>query len=224
MCASYGLDPRFSNPEGLFAGDAELLDTLREWAVGNAGATLLPTGKNLRNVNPIVCESGGALSLDLGWWGYLVDGVPAKFASINTRSERLATRSGTPPATAVVPATSWFEMQQPGRQWFQYAGSGRASGGSAGTGGAPPLFALAAVTQPGRLLDGTAYTCYSLVMRPAPGRLSSVHARVPLLIPAGFMPDWLAGDALARDLIGAALEVSDHALEHIDAAAVAQRP
>lgn len=224
MCASYGLEPRFTDPDGLFAGEAELLDRLREWAVDNAGATLLPTGKNRRNVNPIVRESGGALSLDFGWWGYLVDGAPAKFASINTRSERLAARAGAHPATAVVPATSWFEMQQPGRQWFRYAGAGRATEDSAGAGGAPPLFALAAVTQPGRLLDGSTYTCYSLVMRPAPERLSSVHERVPLLIPQGFMPDWLAGDAPARDLIEAARDASDRALEHVDVAAIAQRP
>lgn len=233
MCASYGLDPRFSDPGGLFAGETELLGALRDWAVGNADETLLPTGKNLRNLNPLVRDSGGQRRLSLGWWGYLVDGAPAKFASINTRSERLATGAGAHPATAVVPATSWFELQKPSRQWFRYAGDGVGGGAGGEASGdtgenvgdiAPPLFALAAVTQPGRLQDGSVFTCFSLLMRPAPAHLAAVHDRVPLLIPTAFMADWLAGEAPARDLIEAAQEASDHALAEVHARPIARRP
>mgnify|MGYP003407381360 FL=1 len=214
MCASYGLDPRFSDPDALFEDDAELLDELRGWAARNAGETLLPTGKNLRNLNPIVRESGGERQLDLGWWGYLVDGAPSRFPSINTRSERLSERRGALPSTAVVPATSWFEMQKPSRQWFSF-GAGDTE---------PQLFALAAVTQPGRTADGDAFTCYSVIMRPAPERLAHVHDRTPLLIPAAFMGDWLAGEAPPSELIAAAIAESDRALGDVAVTEIAKRP
>ena len=214
MCASYGLDPRFSDPDALFDDDAELLDELRGWAARNAGETLLPTGKNLRNLNPIVRESAGRRQLDLAWWGYLVDGAPSKFPSINTRSERLAERRGTLPSTAVVPATSWFEMQKPSRQWFSFGADATS----------PQLFALAAVTQPGRTADGAAFTCFSVIMRPAPEHLADVHDRTPLLIPAAFMGDWLAGEAPPSELIAAAIAESDRALREVAVTPIAKRP
>lgn len=212
MCASYDLDPRFEDPDSILAGDEELLAELRAWAVRNQGETLLPTGKNLRNLNPIIRESDGRRTLEPAWWGYLINGAPAKFPSINTRSEKLRDRDGEAPARAIVPATSWFEMQKPQRQWFSYAEQ------------AGSLFAMAAVTQPGRTEDGTAYTCFSIVMRPATDRLSAVHDRTPILIPASFVQDWLTSDAPSRELMDAALGESEAALERVGATPVDARP
>lgn len=94
MCASYGLDPRFTDAELLAEADGAILDGLREWAAANAGETLRPTGKNLRNLNPVVVDHDGSATLEPAWWGFLVNGEPARFPSINTRSERLQERPG----------------------------------------------------------------------------------------------------------------------------------
>src|SRR5690606_24451816 len=105
MCASYGLDPRFTDAELLAEADAEILDGLREWAQHNDGQALRPTGKNPRNLNPLVGPRHGSAALEPSWWGYLVDGQPARFPSINTRSERLQSRPAAMRSRAIVPAT-----------------------------------------------------------------------------------------------------------------------
>lgn len=192
MCASYGLDPRFTDTELMTAADEALLEGLRSWAERNAGETLRPTGKNLRNLNPLLLPAHDGVVLESAWWGYLVGGEPAKFPSINTRSERLQDKPGAARSRAIVPATSWFEMQKPSRHWHEYL----IDDGS--------LFGMAAVTQRGRTSDGTEFTCYSIVMRPAPAHLAEVHDRVPVLIPAHFADDWLHADN-GREVIDEAL-------------------
>lgn len=217
MCASYGLDPRLSDPDGLFAGDAELLATLREWAVANEGQTLVPTGKHRRNLNPVLRAEGDERRLDLAWWGYLVDGEPAKFASINTRAERLASGRGLLPSRAIVPATSWREMAKPSRVWQRFARGGSAVGDSAAGGSAagdPALLGLAAVTRPGRTADGQEFVCFSIVMQPAAPHLAAVHERMPLLIAPAFADEWLAAGA-PTSLIGAAMDASAAVAERI---------
>lgn len=194
MCASYGLDPRFTDAELLSEADEAILEGLRSWAEGNAGETLRPTGKNLRNLNPLILpgpESAAAV-LEAAWWGYLVDGAPARFPSINTRSERLQDRPGGLRGRAIVPTTGWFELQKPERVWHEF-GLGRGV-----------LFGMAAVTQLGRTPDGEWTTCYSVVMRPAPAHLAALHERVPVLVPTGFAADWLGADP-TRALIDEAL-------------------
>lgn len=192
MCASYGLDPRFTDAELMAEADDAVLDGLRSWAEQNAGETLRPTGKNLRNLNPLVTARDGAAVLEPAWWGYLVDGQPARFPSINTRSERLQDRPGGMRGRALVPSTGWYEMQKPDRVWHEF-GLGRGL-----------LFGMAAVTQRGRTPDGEWVTCYSIVMRPAPPHLANIHDRMPLLIPTSFAADWLTGEP-TRELIDEAL-------------------
>ena len=192
MCASYGLDPRFSDAELLAAADESVLEGLRLWAQENAGETVRPTGKNLRNLNPIVVQPEEAPTLEPAWWGFLVGGEPAKFPSINTRSERLQERPGSLRSRAIVPATSWYEMQKPSRQWHQFLVDDGA------------LFGMAAVTQRGKTTDGTWFTCYSIVMRPAPAHLAGVHDRMPVLIPTAFAQEWLSAEG-GRDVIDDAL-------------------
>src|SRR6218665_1495958 len=107
MCASYGLDPRFTDAELLAEADDAVIEGLREWAEANAGETLRPTGRNLHNLSPILVDADGEISLQAASWGLLVDGEPARFPSINTRSERLQERPGALRSRALVPATAW---------------------------------------------------------------------------------------------------------------------
>jgi len=211
VCASYGLDPRFTDKDEILAKDLELLDGLRSWAEENEGRTLYPTGKDARNLNPIVTEVDGRRELKLAWWGYLVDGLPAKFPSINTKSERLIERGGNR-GRAIAPATMWFEMQKPQRQWFQFSEEDA------------QLFAMAAVTQSGRTLDGARFTCYSLVMRPAQERVTEIHDRSPLLIPASFVSEWLTSSAPTPELVEAAVRESEAVLEKVAATPISRRP
>lgn len=200
---------------------------LQQWAARNAGETLLPTGKLRRNLNPILEASAGERTLTEGWWGYLVNGEPARFASINTRSERLAQRTGGGPSRALVPATSWYELQKPHRQWQRFAASalhGSATAPRDAPEASPELFMMAAVTQPGRTADGASFTCYSILMRPAPEALEAIHDRVPVLIPAEFAGAWLTSTEPARDVTAAALAASDHALARIGGTAIDARP
>lgn len=196
MCSSYGLNSRFTDREYRDVVDAQVLEQLRTWSAQNAGDTLRPTGRHRRNVNPILTSSA---TLELGWWGYLVDGRPAAFPSTNTRSERFLTSSRPLPRRVIVPATHWFEMQKPSRQWFELGLEER------------QLLGLAAFARPGRAEDGTEYLCYSLVMRPALDHISHTHDRMPLLITPDLTDEWIHSDAPGADLLATALAVSETA-------------
>ena len=205
MCASYGLDPRFTDTELLAAADEAVLDGLRDWAEQNARETVRPTGKNLRNLNPIVVQPESTPELEPAWWGFLVGGEPSKFPSINTRSERLQDKPGGLKSRALVPATSWYEMKKPERVWHEFVVDEGA------------LFGMAAVTQRGRTADGQSFTCYSIVMRPAPEHLAGIHDRMPLLIPASLSDDWLTAEP-GREIIDEALAAAAALDERVRAA------
>ncbi|MGO2682722.1 SOS response-associated peptidase family protein [Microbacterium sp.] len=211
MCASYGLDPRFTDAELLAEADADVLEGLRVWAQQNDGETLRPTGKNLRNLNPLVVPANGQVTLEPAWWGFLVDGQPAKFPSINTRSERLQDRPAKLRTRAIIPTTGWYEMRKPERVWHEF------------TLGAGALFGMAAVTQRGRTPEGEWVTCYSVVMAPAPEHLADVHDRMPVLIPASLSHDWLTADP-DRELIDEALIASAELAARISTAPASSRP
>lgn len=102
-------------------------------------------------------------------------------------------------------------MQKCSRQWFQFSQAAHA------------LFAMAAIAQPGRTADGANYICYSIVMRPSPGRLAPVHDRSPLRFPADFVDDWLTGSGTPTEIIDASIAQSDTTLAAIGAAPVAKR-
>lgn len=211
MCASYGLDPRFTDAELLAEADVGILDALRVWAEENAGETLRPTGKNLRNLNPLIVPSDARARLASAWWGYLVNGEPAKFPSINTRSERLQDRPVGLRSRAIVPSTGWFELKKPERVWHEFALDNRA------------LFGMAAVTQRGRTADGEWFTCYSVVMRPAPPHLAGIHDRVPVLIPPALSHEWLTAEP-SREIIDEAIVASEEMTGRISAIAHSGRP
>lgn len=211
MCASYGLDPRFGDYASFARiNDQEILERLRSWAEQNAGETLRPTGKNLKNLNPIIRDAGRGPELEFAWWGYLVGGEPAKFPSINTRSERLQQKPGNIAGRALVPATSWLEMQKPSRTWYSFDL------------GDLELFAMAAVTQRGFPTGGEPITCYSIVMQPARDDQVVIHDRMPLLIPASFSAEWLAaGEPPSRELVDAALDAGRELTARVHAAKAA---
>lgn len=194
MCSSYGLDPRFTDREYREVVDAQVLEQLRTWSAQNAGDTLRPTGRIRRNLNPMITSTS---TLELGWWGYLVDGRPATFPSTNTRSERFLTSTKPLSRRVIVPATHWFEMQKPSRKWFELGREER------------QLLGLAAFARPGRAEDGTEYLCYSLVMRPALEHISHAHDRMPLLITPELTDEWIHSDAPGADLLATALDASD---------------
>jgi len=206
MCASYGLDPRFTDVELLAEADEAVIEGLRSWADRNAGETLRPTGRNLRNLNPLVTAPEGKPTLESAWWGYLVDGRPARFPSINTRSERLLQRPGGLRTRALVPATGWYEMHKPSRVWHEFGL------------GAGVLFGMAAVAQHGRTPDGESVTCYSLVMRPAPPHLAHIHDRMPVLVPPSFASEWLSATPDAA-LMEAALTAAAQLDPRVEASA-----
>jgi putative SOS response-associated peptidase YedK len=212
MCASYGLDPRFDADDYVEVLDVELLRSLRSWAGQNANETLRPTGKNLRNLNPILVSHGESPAVEFAWWGYLVGGEPARFPSINTRSERLQQRRPAPAGRAVVPATRWFEMQKSTRAWYGFGA------------GDHELLGLAAVTQRGRTSDGASFTCYSIVMQPSIEELSGIHDRMPLLLSADLAVEWLDVQNQTGDLVDAALAASATQSERIRALPLAARP
>ena len=143
--------------------------------------------------------------LEPAWWGFLIGGEPSKFPSINTRSERLQERPGGLKTRALVPATSWYEMKKPERVWHEFVVDDGA------------LFGMAAVTQRGRTADGESFTCYSIVMRPAPPHLAGIHDRMPLLIPAGLSDDWLTAEP-TKEIIDEALLAAAAIDERVQAA------
>ncbi len=56
MCASYGLDPRFTDAELLAAADDAVLEGLRVWARENAGETVAPRARTCATSIPWSCS------------------------------------------------------------------------------------------------------------------------------------------------------------------------
>ena len=206
MCASYGLDPRMGEYKTFLSDhDRAVLDDLAKWAKQNSGKTIRPTGIKERKLLPHIPLSESAPVMEQAWWGYLAnDGRPVKFPSINTRSERVKEQPGLLARRGIAPATTWFEMQKPSRDWYQF-----------GTG---EVFAIATVTRPGKPEGGDPVNCYSLIMQPARSDLGHIHDRMPLLLPKAFINEWLdPSNEPSRELIEAALDAGREETDRISA-------
>ena len=194
MCASYGLQIPVGQFEDLFQiNDRTSLADIERWLEEHGSETVKPTGRIMKNLNPIIRGTEAGRTAELAWWGYLIGGVPSKFPSINTRSERLQDKPSLLKGRALAPASEWYEFQKPSKERWAFDT------------GEP--FAIAVVTQSGKPADGDPVTCYSLVMQPARSDLEYIHDRMPLLIPTSFFDEWLDPDAVpSRELIDAALD------------------
>lgn len=204
MCASYGLDPRIGDYASFAAAnDTAAMQSLLAWAQQNADAVLRPTGRIARNLNPVI--RGG--QFELGWWGFLADGAPVKFPSINTRVESLIERPGKANKRVLVPASYWFEHEKPSKTRYAFTLPGR------------ELFGIAAVAQTARLDDGT-ITTYSIVTQPAAEHITAIHDRMPLVIAPSMYASWLdSGEQGSRELVQAAVASSADLVERVLAAA-----
>lgn len=176
-----------------------------------ASPTIRPSGINLRNLAPIIRRTDLGIVSERAWWGYLAKGEPVRWPSLNTRSERLQERPGGANRRVLVPATGWFEMQKPSRDWYQFSP------------GRP--FVMAGVMQRGTPRGGTELTCYSLVMRNAVPELKHIHDRMPLVLPSAMFDRWLDPETEgSRELIDEALAASQELLPDVRAEKIARSP
>jgi putative SOS response-associated peptidase YedK len=210
MCASYGLDPSVTDYENAsLLYPPQLVADLRAWATANAGEVIKPTGRLKRNLHPIIRSVDGVLEVEEGWWGYLDgQGAPVKWPSINARDDSIQSRPFRANTRALVPATEWFEFQQPGKTRYSLGMDG--------------IFTMAAITQQATTPDGQQVTCYSIVTRSPAPQLEHVHDRMPLVIPPDYHQAWLNPERKgSRELIDEALAASDAVAAELSASLAA---
>ncbi len=204
MCASYGLDPRIGDYASFAAAhDTAAMQSLLAWAEANEGAVIRPTGRIARNLNPVI---RGA-NFERAWWGFLANGEPVKFPSINTRVESLLDKPGKANKRVLVPASYWFEHEKPSKTRYAFTLPGR------------ELFGIAAIAQTARLDEGT-ITTYSIVTQPAAAHITDIHDRMPLVIAPSMYASWLdEGLQGSRELVEAAAASSAELVPRVLAAA-----
>lgn len=200
MCASYGLEVEPGDAGFPVFDDHVPAAEIAEW-VGTFGREpILPTGRNLRNLAPIIRDRGEGPRAEFAWWHIWVGGQPAKFAGINAKVENLLTGVWAGPTKkrrALVPATYWLEKKRRhdiGGEVLTFA-------------------AVSAVTK----FEGDWLVSFAIVTRPATEELAEVHDRMPLIVPAGFRGEWLdpnreGDDELVRATLAASEPVS-HAVQ-----------
>lgn len=155
--------------------EREVSQEIAEWAAGSNGVMKI-TGKNARNMNPIILSVGGAPGLRFAWWWIWPSASgPAKYSAFNARSDNLTGRAWSQPfqRRAIVPATWYVE------KGVDFA---HPSGG---------VFGIAAITNTVREEDGSELTTYALVTRDAVGEAAGVHDRMPLVLPPDRHELWL---------------------------------
>jgi len=202
MCASYGLG---GGP--YLGGDVppdSILDTrenrgvLDEWMRDRKGDAKI-TGKNARNLNPIIRDLGNGRRFDLAWWWLWYDASgPVKFSAFNSRDDKLL-RSWKKPfqSRALLPATWYVEKK---------VRFGLPDG---------EVFGIAALTNTITQDDGTELITYSMVTREAPAGSEAADAwnRMPLILPVEMHDEWLSdrpGDeSLVAEIQHASVEISE---------------
>lgn len=199
MCASYGLGGGPHGVELTFdlppMHEPESRATIARWAREHRGNARI-TGRNARNLNPLIQAPGGGREIVLGWWWLFQGSDPAPFSAFNSRDDALLRSWRTPfQRRAILPAT-----------WFVEKGATFALPGD-------ELFGMAAITSvvaPPAGDPGPGLVSYSLVTRDALGAVQDVNSRMPLLLPRSMHDEWLAaerpGDASLVSLARAASE------------------
>lgn len=171
---------------------------MRDWAAANGGDARI-TGRNARNLNPVIHALQGERELSLAWWWLHVDGAPAAYSAFNSRDDKLL-RSWRAPFQhrGLLPANWYIEK---GKRFALPK---------------EECFGIAAILAPAPA-SGTAIS-YSMVTREAVGEARSAHHRMPLVLPRELHDEWLdpsrRGDEelvqraiLASNRISLALEI-----------------
>lgn len=201
MCAGYGLELRGPTSNagervGVLAfvpgRDDDQLELVRRWLDEQHGEARI-TGRNARNLNPLIRRREAAPEVALAWWWLHVGGEPAKFTAFNSRSDRLLQSWREPFQHRALAPASWY-VEKGVR--FELPG------------GEP--FGIAAITAP---TADESLTSYSIVTREAVSHAARVHNRMPLVLPEALHEEWLdparRGDAsLVERAIRASEEVS----------------
>ncbi|GAA2830006.1 hypothetical protein GCM10010471_09570 [Leucobacter komagatae] len=172
--------------------DDDQLELVRRWLDEQHGEARI-TGRNARNLNPIIRRGEAGPEAELAWWWLHVGGQPAKFTAFNSRSDRLLQSWREPFQHRALAPASWY-VEKGVR--FELPG------------GEP--FGIAAITAP---TADESFTSYSIVTREAVSDAARVHDRMPLVLPESLHDEWLdparRGDAsLVERAIRASEEVS----------------
>lgn len=166
---------------------------IRDWMQRWGGIARI-TGRNARNLNPLIRVVDGERRLELAWWWLHVNGAPAEFSAFNARDDAL-TRAWAGPFAhrrAILPM-SWYVEK---KVRFQLPTA--------------EIFGVAAITTVSADGRGAPLTSYAMVTRDAVGAAQRTHPRMPLILPRDMHDTWLdperAGDA---DLVAQATLASD---------------
>lgn len=177
--------------------EREVANEIAAWWEDNDGRMKI-TGKNARNLNPIVRAAEGRRDLAFAWWWIWPNNTgPAKFSAFNARDDNLTGRAWSRPFQhrALIPA-SWYVEK--GVRFEHPTGN---------------TFGIAAVTTTVKEADGSDLVTYSMVTREAVGDAADIWNRMPLILPPDRHDDWLdpsrRGDLeLAHDAVAWSEEIS----------------
>lgn len=183
MCASYGLGGGPHDIELTFdlppMHEPESQATIARWAREHRGNARI-TGRNARNLNPLIHAPRGAREVVLAWWWLFQGSEPAPFSAFNSRDDALMRSWRTPfQHRAILPA-----------HWFVEKGATFALPHD-------EIFGMAAITSyvaPPEGEAGPGFVSYSLVTRDSVGAVSEVNSRMPLVLPRALHDEWLAVD------------------------------
>lgn len=169
------------------------------WEASNGQMKI--TGRNARNLNPIIRAAAGARELTFAWWWIWPNaGGPARFSAFNARDDKLTGRAWSTPFQhrALIPATWYVEK---GVRFEHPSGN---------------TFGIAAITSTVEQPDGSELVTYAMVTREAVGVAANTWNRMPLVLPPDRHDDWLDGQVPGTpELARAASDWSDdisHAL------------
>lgn len=179
MCASYGLGggPYREEPVTFEldplderTNQARIVEWMQRW-----DGTAKITGKNARNLNPLIRVADAHRQLDFAWWWLHIGGAPATYSAFNSRDDKL-TRNWAEPfkhRRALLPAT-----------WYNEKGTTFHLPGD-------ELFAITAIYTIATGTDGSDLVTYSMVTRQAVADAARVNDRMPLILPIDFHDTWL---------------------------------
>lgn len=180
MCASTGLkhggfgvgiDGKPFSP----LDEREIAEEISTWWDSNNGQMKI-TGKNARNLNPIIRAASGGRELTFAWWWiWPTSAGPAKYSAFNARDDNLTGRAWSKPFQhrALIPA-SWYVEK--GVRFAHPTGE---------------TLGIAAITNTVTDVDGSDLVTYSMVTREAVGEASGTWNRMPLVLPPDAHDAWL---------------------------------